>query len=127
MPKILLVDDNPDTRFLNARILKQLGCTIIQCPSPVEALKMLETATAFDIIFSDLNMPIMNGIEFLDRLKTTHPEIPVILTSVSSNAELQNLARTKGAAYCLFGDFSKDHFETALKQATNKHFDSNSL
>jgi len=67
---IMIVDDEPSILDLTQRHLEKMGyCNIISCQSGQLALeKYQESTVSFDIIISDLNMPEMNGVEFLRHL-----------------------------------------------------------
>jgi len=71
MNKILLIDDDAPTNFFNQYILKKhtINCEIVVKTNGLEALEYLETEALPDLILLDINMPIMNGFEFLDQAK----------------------------------------------------------
>jgi PAS domain S-box-containing protein len=84
--RILHVDDSPALGELVQRYLERdgndLDCDVTAVTSPAEALERLRTDdSAFDCVISDYNMPRMNGIEFLERVRRSHPELPVLLFS----------------------------------------------
>ncbi len=60
--KVLIVDDIFYNRVLLKEILEDLDCTTEQASNGLEAINKLKTST-FDIIFMDIEMPVMNGIE----------------------------------------------------------------
>ena len=68
--RIMLVDDEPSILDLTERHLEKMGyCNITPCLSGQSAMeKYQESTVSFDIIISDLNMPEMNGVEFLRYL-----------------------------------------------------------
>ena len=73
---ILLVDDDDATNFINEMIIRQANCTkkIHICTNGQEALDFLtkktnDHYTQPDIIFLDINMPVLDGWEFLERYK----------------------------------------------------------
>jgi PAS domain S-box-containing protein len=57
-----------------------LDCDVTTVTSPTDALDRLENGD-FDCVISDYNMPSMNGVEFLERVRERHPELPVLLFS----------------------------------------------
>jgi signal transduction histidine kinase/DNA-binding response OmpR family regulator len=77
---ILLVDDDEGTRSLMARTLHDDGWEVFQAPDGKQALEILDTHTP-DMIFLDLIMPVMNGMEFLKELRASqnHADITVIV------------------------------------------------
>ncbi|WP_299763547.1 response regulator [uncultured Dokdonia sp.] len=70
--KILLVDDNKATNFFNKQILKKYGFEgeIVVKTDGLEAIEEIENSEMADVIFLDINMPIMNGFEFLEKIQT---------------------------------------------------------
>src|SRR4051794_20355721 len=72
-PRVMLLDDDPFMLGVQARVLKSMGYTSIVCVgSALAALAMLRGDPALvDVIICDLNMPDVDGIEFLQTLKTT--------------------------------------------------------
>lgn len=84
---VLHVDDDPALGELVQLYLERdaVGpdCTVRTETAPEEALEAIRAAPdgAFDCVISDYDMPSMNGIEFVDALRETHPNLPVLLFS----------------------------------------------
>ena len=70
---LLLVDDEPNILSALQRLLRRDGYTILACDHPAKALDILANQ-AVDVILSDQRMPGMSGVEFLRRVKQTHPD-----------------------------------------------------
>lgn len=75
---VLLVDDDPTNNFLNERLLKRLDIAnqILVAENGQEALAVLQQANAASpptLILLDLQMPIMNGLEFLEAYQQLSP------------------------------------------------------
>jgi CheY-like chemotaxis protein len=90
--KILLVDDDEIQRIKFKKICKEIKTnnTIFVAENGENALTLLEDRKKpFDLIISDLNMPRMNGFEFLMNLKKNSElkNIPVVIMSTSNNQE----------------------------------------
>lgn len=119
MVKVLLVDDNADNRFLTGRILKQLGCDVIEFPAADCALTLLNVANPFRAIFTDLHMPGIDGLEFLETVKNRYPDAYVVAISSSPHPELQEKALSKGASYCIFDQHTRDRYKAALDTVIN--------
>jgi two-component system chemotaxis response regulator CheY len=65
---VLIVDDSDSIRQLVGMVLKREGFNVAEADNGKSALKKLD-GTKFNLIISDLNMPQMNGIEFLKAVK----------------------------------------------------------
>ena len=78
---ILLVEDEPELRNVNAEFLTAIGYSVICASSGPEALKLAHEAGAIDLVISDVVMPKMNGREFADCLLRTRPQIKVLFVS----------------------------------------------
>lgn len=76
--KILIVDDEPALRQTLARILQRAGYEVTTAESGAQALAFLET-TSFDLIYLDIRMPELSGLDILEMIRTDHPNIPAVL------------------------------------------------
>jgi CheY-like chemotaxis protein len=110
---ILLVDDDDDDQYIFSETLKELGVTD-QCVITNNGIMALDhlhnTQTIPAIIVLDLNLPMMNGFEFLDKIKKDHrfSTIPVIVFTTSDSITDQNLATQLGATFITkTADFTK--------------------
>ena len=74
--KILLAEDDPVTRLLYARNLKACGYEVVTAENGEEAWKHLQTEP-FHILISDWEMPVLNGLELCQRVKSA-PDLPYI-------------------------------------------------
>ena len=86
---ILLVEDDEDDQFLFIEALQKIDhvCLFAIANNGKEALNRLENASALpSIIFMDINMPVMNGIECLRKIKGNSftKNIPVVMLSTSN-------------------------------------------
>jgi two-component system chemotaxis response regulator CheY len=82
---VLIVDDEPLTRVLLRRILaRELGCTVSEAKDGLEALSAAQSQPP-DLIISDLNMPLMDGIELLEALRQFPPlaAVPVVIMTAA--------------------------------------------
>lgn len=80
--RVLVVDDNRTSRLIVTKALNQLGCKWAEAASGSEALHMLENST-FDLVLLDIEMPGMNGLEVLRRMRSgsNRLETPVLVIS----------------------------------------------
>lgn len=96
--KILLVDDSITTITLEKNILTKAGYNIEIAENPIEAFDKMKN-NRFDLIISDIEMPEMDGLTFLEKLKTDEmfSDIPVIMLSSLASEEYQKRAIELGA------------------------------
>ena len=86
MAKILIIDDERSIRNTLKDILEVEGYNIDGAENGFEALKSLEK-NEYQVIFSDIKMPQMDGIELLQKIKEKEIESPVIMISGHGNIE----------------------------------------
>ena len=88
---VLVVEDNEQVGEFAVQALKELGYDVRLAPDGASALDLLaEHGSGFDIIFSDVVMPGMSGLELGQEVRRLFPAIPVILTSGYSHVLAQN-------------------------------------
>lgn len=96
--KILLVDDSASVRQVAGIALRRAGYETLEASNGKEALEVL-AGNRPNLIISDVNMPVMNGIEFLRAVKQ-HPTskfTPVIMLTTESGDDLKQQGREAGA------------------------------
>ncbi|MDI1294936.1 MAG: ATP-binding protein [bacterium] len=80
--RILVVEDNKEVGMFAAAALGDLGHDSVRAGDAQEALALLKRGESqFDVIFSDVMMPGMNGVEFAQEVRRTLPDMPILLTS----------------------------------------------
>lgn len=78
--RILFVDDEPAIAKLGGRVLEQLGYSVTVRTSSVESLELFQSRpNDYDLVISDVTMPLMTGDQLATQLMQIRPEIPVIL------------------------------------------------
>src|SRR5258706_9210858 len=100
--KILLIDDDADDQFIFIDALNEIatGIECVTVNNGLEALDYLKTIVQNpSLIFLDLNMPIMNGFECLQRIKKENrfKAIPVIIFTTSNNPVDEKHTKELGA------------------------------
>jgi len=126
---ILLIDDDEPTNFLNEIIIHEAGISnsVVSVQSAKQGLEILRGQGSApscdpDLIFLDINMPAMNGWEFIDQYKRTIPEPPnkviVMLTaSINRDDELRASTINEISDY-----MNKPLSERILERLLEKHF-----
>ncbi|KST58718.1 hypothetical protein AO398_20970 [Methylobacterium sp. GXS13] len=88
---VLLVEDNTDVGAFAAQALQELGYTTVWATDGPQALaELAKDAGRFDVVFSDVVMPGMTGIELGQEIRKRYHDLPVVLTSGYSHVLAQN-------------------------------------
>ncbi len=98
MPNILVVDDAAvDRRLVGELLQKRIECNVQYAANGVEALAQMEDA-APDLVVTDLQMPVMDGLQLVTKVRRHHPGVPVILITAHGSETLAVEALEQGAA-----------------------------
>ena len=84
--RVLLVEDSEHVRYFARQLLEDLGCVVTQASDGEEALGLLQSDT-FDIIFSDIVMPRLSGLDLAQRARELGYSLPVLLASGYSSKQ----------------------------------------
>ncbi|MGE5506782.1 MAG: response regulator [Actinomycetota bacterium] len=110
--RILVVDDDPMAGEMTGAVLEDAGHEVVLAENGVEAIDRLADDDAFDMVVSDMNMPLVTGIDLFRALRDQGAEIPFLLLTGDEPGPL--LAEEPRLDGCLTKDFS---LETTLIEA----------
>ncbi len=113
--KLLVVDDMVGMRKFIIKLLKQLGFTdILEASNGVEALEVLQSDQKVEMVFSDINMPEMTGIELLERVRADEnlKKLPFVMIT----SELEKVTVTKALKAGATNYVTKPVTEDVLKE-----------
>lgn len=79
--KVLVVDDEPDVMDVAAALFRSIGYEVYTANNGFDALEILQRSTDIDVLFSDVMMPNMNGIELATRARSLRPNMKILLAS----------------------------------------------
>ncbi len=119
MATILVVDDERNYLFVLEDLLADEGYNVVTASSGNEALEKLKE-DRIDAVLSDIKMPGMNGIEFLERVVAIDPGLPVILMTAFAEVDQAVLAMKKGAIDHIQKPFDNDDIKRAVARAVQK-------
>ena len=98
MPTILVVDDSPVDRQLFAKLLEKIpDTTLVTAENGNEAIQKI-VEWGIDLVVTDLQMPEMDGLQLVERLRDGHAEVPTILVTGVGSEEIATQALNAGAS-----------------------------
>jgi two-component system NtrC family response regulator len=116
MDTVLIVDDEKNyTRILGA-VLEEEGFEILTANSGPEALEVLEGSDV-DLVLTDMKMPLMDGIQLLEKIKTRDSELPVIMMTAHGTVDKAVEAMQKGAYSYILKPFDNDRLIIYVRKA----------
>ncbi|PYS90583.1 MAG: Fis family transcriptional regulator [Acidobacteria bacterium] len=119
MSNILIVDDEQSYRQLLNLVFEGDGHTIRTAMNGREALEILQAEPA-DVVISDVKMPDMDGIEMLQALRETQPELGVILMTAFASVETAREAFKLGADDFIQKPFDVEELKLIVKKTLEK-------
>jgi two-component system chemotaxis response regulator CheY len=116
--KILVVDDSSTVRQLVALALSQAGYVVVEAVDGVDGLQKLGEAKELAMAIFDVNMPKMNGIEMLVRLKASnvHSGMPVVMLTTEGDPALIEQAKRAGAKGWLVKPFKIESLVATVRK-----------
>lgn len=128
LPYVLLVDDDPTTNFLNRKLLQRLDVAehVAVALNGQEALDVLQAQGDQQptgqpvLVFLDVNMPVMNGIQFLEAYQQLPParRCPVVVVVLTTSVHARDVRRVEqlSVAGFLSKPLTQQHVEGVLQE-----------
>lgn len=113
-PKVLVIDDEPGVRELISESLRISEITAVQAADGLEALSLLRRER-FDLLILDINMPKLDGLALLEKLRTEGMSVPVLMLSARADKTDINLGLRIGADDYLTKPFSIEELVLRVK------------
>ena len=115
---VLVVDDSLMVRQQVSRALTGAGFSIVEACDGLDAHEKFAATPDVRLIVLDVNMPRMNGIEFLERLATMSRTTPVVMLTTEGQPELIQRAKALGAKGWIVKPFKPELLVAAAKKLT---------
>jgi two-component system chemotaxis response regulator CheY len=121
--RVLAIDDSKlIQRMYKLVFMKYKECELVEAPNGLEALEILARNNDFDLIVLDINMPVMNGIEFMEKIreKNMHRHIPIVVISTEGKEEDTVRAMKLGAWGYIQKPFRSEELYTLIDKILAK-------
>lgn len=119
--RALIMDDSSVMRKIVARALRLAGIeplTVLEAATGEEALELL-ARTQVDLIVSDINIPCVDGLDFLRQIQARHPSVPVVVVTTESSAAYVKEAIHAGVRAYLRKPFTADQIKDRVLPLLN--------
>jgi two-component system, chemotaxis family, chemotaxis protein CheY len=118
--KILIIDDSTMVRQQVSRALTGAGFVMIQAVDGLDALEKLAGNPDTRLVVCDVNMPKMNGLEFLESVsRSGHARgVPIVMLTTEGQAEMIQRAKDLGAKGWIVKPFKPELLIAAVKKVT---------
>jgi two-component system, chemotaxis family, sensor histidine kinase and response regulator PixL len=125
LPVVLVVDDSLTARQTLAASLKKAGYQVVQAKDGREALNLMQQQEKIQAVFCDVEMPVMNGFEFLTQCRHnfTKESLPVIMVTSRSGEKHRQIAQYLGANSYLTKPFLEQEVLKTLNQVLQRIVD----
>ncbi len=116
---VLTVDDSRTIRNMLLMTLNGAGYETLQAEDGVHGLDVLG-ANSPDVIITDINMPRMDGFEFIENVRKSdrYRAIPILVLTTESDGEKKNRARNAGATGWIIKPFDPEKLINAIQRVT---------
>ncbi|MHA1479805.1 MAG: response regulator [Candidatus Thorarchaeota archaeon] len=118
---IMVVDDNQGLTKTMSLILKKQGFTVLIAHNGLDAIHQIEEGVKVDIIFMDIKMPELNGVETYKRLKRIVPNATVIMMTAYAVENLVQEALEEGAYSIIYKPFDFDYLLSLIGKIRETH------
>lgn len=118
MSKILAVDDSEPMRKLVRFVLGAEGHEVTTASNGAEALAYMQS-DSFDLVVTDVNMPIMDGAELISQIRENHSELPILVLTTEREQQLHREGRAIGASGWVQKPFQPQIFKDMVSRLLN--------
>jgi DNA-binding NtrC family response regulator len=114
--QLLVVDDEPNMlRLLKTILMDKTGYEVTTTNNPLEVSKLLQEK-AYDLVVSDLKMPLVDGMDLIDIIKKIDPQLPIVIITAYGTLETAEEAVQKGAYDFITKPFRKETILITIKR-----------
>jgi len=118
--KLLFVEDETDLVDIITDTLEKLGANFLSAKNGKEALDLIDSNSDIDIIVTDINMPVMNGIKMIEELQRRGNKTPIVIMSAHTEMDFINKAKELGVDDYLLKPFDFIKFIDLITKIVEK-------
>jgi putative two-component system response regulator len=118
---ILVVDDDPSVLESTSRLLSAFGYLVLPYGNATDAVMMLQEANNVRVVLTDIMMPEVTGLQFLEKIRAFNSEIPVIMMTAFAEMDMTIDAIRKGAFDFLLKPFKPQYLAHSVKKAIDHY------
>ena len=117
---ILVVDDSGTVRQQVSMALKQAGFAVVEAADGQEALAAIESNRAIDMVVCDVNMPNLNGLEMVEKVKSNpaNKALPILMLTTEGQPSMIKRAKETGAVGWIVKPFDANQLVQTAKHLT---------
>ncbi|SRR6266571_3885250 len=116
MANVLIIDDSSTMRKIISRTLRQAGLTvdeIFEAGDGIEGLSVL-AGKSVNLILSDINMPNMDGLEFIKQARASGSKVPIVMITTEGGEDIIKQALSLGASDSIKKPFTPEQLKEKL-------------
>lgn len=95
--RILVAEDNDFNQQVVRELLERFGATVVVAGNGLDAIARVETDPAFDLVLMDVQMPVMDGIEAVQQLRTRYSSSDLVILAMTANVAPEDRLRCRTA------------------------------
>lgn len=124
MARILIVDDSASLRRLLCASLKEMGHEVVEAGDGQDALNSI-VGQQFDLLISDVNMPVMDGLELVERVRALpgFENAPILMLSSESSRDIKQRSKALGVTGWIVKPFNPQRLMATVNKALSLHIE----
>ncbi|MEM9615109.1 MAG: response regulator [Actinomycetota bacterium] len=112
--RVLVVDDSRTIRQQVRHALEDSGCELLEAADGVEGLDVIESTPDLGVVICDVNMPQMDGLQMLERVRDGGHDVPVVMLTTEGQPELIRQAKEFGARGWMVKPIAPEHLRKVV-------------
>ena len=118
---ILVVDDDPSVLESTSRLLSAFGYLVFSYGNAMDAVMKLQEKNNVRVVLTDVMMPEVTGLQFLEKIRSFNSEIPVIMMTAYAELDMTIDEIRKGASDFLLKPFKPEYLAHSVKKAIDHY------